>query len=68
MNAVYTNSDKAKTLKIYVIYKQHTLDELVRFLPQLSDLVPLTSGFYSFRAQADQHHPVDPRGVANLYP
>ena len=45
------------------------------FLPQLSDFVPLNNGFYSFRAQTDYHHPVDPdsytvvpRGIADLYP
>ena len=55
---------------------QDTLDKRIHFLPQLSDFVPLTNGFYSFRAQTDQHHPVDPgtsytvvaRGVADLYP
>ena len=53
----------------------HTLDKLMHFLPQLSDFVPLKNGFYSVRAQTDQHHPVDPdsytvvaRGVADLYP
>ena len=31
------------------------------FLPQLSDVVPLKKNeFYSFRAQIDEHHPVDP--------
>ena len=32
---------------------QDTLDKLMRFLPQLSDFVPLKSGFYIFRAQTD---------------
>ena len=32
----------------------------MNFLPQLSDLIPLQNGFYSFRAQTDQRHPVDP--------
>ena len=49
---------------------------MMPFLPQLSDFVPLRSWFYSFRAQIDLHHPVDPgtsyfvvpRGVADLYP
>ena len=48
----------------------------MHFLPQLSDFVRLENGFYSFRAQTDQHPPVDagtsytvvPRGVADLYP
>ena len=41
-------------------------------------IVTLKDGFYSFRAQTDQHHPVNPgtsyttaavpRGVADLYP
>ena len=31
----------------------------MHFLPQLSDFVPLRNGFNSFRAQTDQHHPVD---------
>ena len=42
--------------------------------PQLSDFVPVKTVFYSFRAQTDQHHPVDSdsytvvaRGVADLY-
>ena len=30
---------------------QYSLDKLMHFLPQLSDLVPLRNGFYSFRAQ-----------------
>ena len=55
---------------------QDTLDKLTHFLPQLSDFVTLQNGFYSFRAQTDYHHPVDPgtiytvvpRGVADLYP
>ena len=54
---------------------QDTLDKLMLFLPQLSEFVPLKNGFYSFRAQTGQHHPVDPagytvvpRGVADLYP
>ena len=45
------------------------------FPSQLSDFVPLRNGFYSFRAQTDLNHPVDPdsytvavRGVADLYP
>ena len=46
------------------------------FLPRLSSFVPLKNGFYSLRAQIDQHHPVDPgtsytavvpRGLADLY-
>ena len=43
----------------------------MHFLPQLSDFVPLENAFYSFRAQTDQYHPVDPgtsvapRGVAS---
>ena len=47
----------------------------MHFLPQLSDFVPLKNGFYSFRAQTEYYHPVDPdsytvvqRGVADLYP
>ena len=47
----------------------------MHFFPQLSDFVPLRNGLYSFRAQTDQHHPLDPdgytvfaRGVADLYP
>ena len=39
---------------------QDTLDKLMPFLPQLSDFIPLKNGFYSFRAQTDEHHPVDP--------
>ena len=30
---------------------QDSLDQLIHFLPQLSDFVPLRNGFYSFRAQ-----------------
>ena len=30
---------------------QDSLDDLMHFLPQLSDFVPLRNGFYSFRAQ-----------------
>ena len=48
----------------------------MHLLPQLSDFVPLKNGFDSFRAQIDEHNPVDPgtsytvvpRGVADLYP
>ena len=47
----------------------------MHFLPQLSDFVPLRNGFFSFRAQTDSQHPVDPdsytvvaRGVVDLYP
>ena len=54
---------------------QDSLDELMHFLPKLSVLFPLKNGFYSYRAQTAQHHPVDPdtytvvaRGVAGLYP
>ena len=32
---------------------QDTLDKLMHFLPQLSDLVLLKNGFYSFRAHTD---------------
>ena len=32
---------------------QDSLDKLMHFLPQLSDFVPLRTGFYSFRAQTD---------------
>ena len=32
---------------------QHTLDNMMHFLPQLPDFVPLKNGFYSFRAQTD---------------
>ena len=39
---------------------QDSLDERMHFLPQLSDFVPLRNVFYSFRAQTDYHHPVDP--------
>ena len=49
--------------------------ELMHFPPQPSHFVPLRNGFYSFRAQTDQHHPVDPdsytavaRGVVDIYP
>ena len=42
---------------------------------QLAGFVPFKNGFYSFRAQTDEHHPVDPdsytvvaRGVADPYP
>ena len=46
------------------------------FLQQLYDFDPLTSGYYSFRAQTDYPHRVDlgtsytvvPRGVAGLHP
>ena len=38
----------------------------MHFLPQLSDFVPLKNGFYSFRAQTDKHHPVDPDTIAAL--
>ena len=46
-------------------------------ITQPSDFVPLNNGFYSFRAQIDEHHPVTLvqaaltvvlRGVADLYP
>ena len=54
---------------------QESLDKLMHFLPQRSDFVPIKNGFYSFRAQTDHHHPVEPdsytvvaRGVADLYP
>ena len=54
---------------------QDTLDKLMHFLPQLSDFVPPKNKFYSFRAQTDLRHPVDPdsyvvvpRGAADLYP
>ena len=39
---------------------QDSLYKLMLFLSQLSDFVPLRNGFYSFRAQADEDHPVDP--------
>ena len=59
----------------YTYDLQDTLDKLMHFLPQLSGFVPLNNGFYSFRAQTDKHHPVDPdsytvvpRGVTELYP
>ena len=32
---------------------QEKIDEWVHFLSQLSDFVPLSNGFYSFRAQTD---------------
>ena len=32
---------------------QDSLNKLMHFLPQLSDLVPLKNGFCSFRAQTD---------------
>ena len=44
----------------YVYDLQDALDKLMQFLRQLSDCVPLKNGFYSFRAQTDKHHPVDP--------
>ena len=31
----------------------------MHFLAQLSDFFPLNTAFYSFRAQTNQHHPVD---------
>ena len=47
----------------------------MHFLSQLSDFSPLKNGLNSFRAQTDEHHPVDPdsytvvaRGVADPYP
>ena len=47
----------------------------MHFLPHLSDFVPVKNKLYSFRAQTDEHHPVDPdsyavvaRGVTDLYP
>ena len=65
-------SSGAPSLKYTYAY---SLDKLMHFLPQRSDFVPLKNGFYGFRAQADQHHPVDPdsytvvaRGTADLYP
>ena len=39
---------------------QDTLDNLMHFLPQLSDFVPIKNGFYSFRAQTDKYLPLDP--------
>ena len=36
---------------IWIFDLQDPLDELMHFLPQLSDFVPLRNGFYSFRAQ-----------------
>ena len=48
----------------------------MHFLQQVSDFLPLKNGFNGFRAQIDEHHPVDPgtsytvvgRAVADLYP
>ena len=36
---------------IFYIYPQDLLDQLMHFLPQLSDFVPLRNGFYIFREQ-----------------
>ena len=67
--------------KLCVILRSRVLEdryiyfEVLHFLPRLSDFVPLKNELYSFRAQTDQHHHVDPdsyavvpREVAGLYP
>ena len=59
----------------YSTYRIHLINGYISLHTQLSDFVPLRNRFYSFRAQTDYQHPVDPdsytvvvRGVADLYP
>ena len=67
-NCTFHPACHAKDFHLHII--------LLKCLPQLSDFVPLKNGFYSFRAQTDYHHPVDPgtsytvvpTGVADLFP